>query len=101
MKIRKTGIQQNVALDKMMYSEAELDAMLANNEVSILKNPLKNDDFVKNPFTQEKQTAFYNDDNIRLFLNGKDEIKVIYEDGHYFTVVTTKDGKTYYVDLQH
>lgn len=105
MKVLKRANQKNVGLDRTMYTINDVVKMLSNKQVVWFKD-IYNDDGTYNTmeYTYDVDDVFelkkaIKDEQIRIFLEGKDELKVVNIEGYYYTILTTKDGDMFYVTL--
>ena len=89
MKTLKRAKQNNVELNKDMYSRYDLIRMLDNREIFYID---------EEKFEPCYESMFYNE-TFRVFLDEMKEIKVICHEGYYTNVVVTNDGRNYFVTL--
>lgn len=105
MKVLKRANQKNVRLDGTMYTIKDVVKMLSNKQVVWFKDIYNDEGSYKTmEFTYDVDDVFelekaIEDEQIRVFLEGKDELKVVNIDGYYYTILTTKDGNMFYVTL--
>lgn len=83
MKPLKKAKQQNVALNKEYYTEAEIANMLNNLEIEYLSETFD---------PEQKRPVIYTEDI-------KDLKIVLDEYGYYTTVAVKENGKRYYINL--
>ena len=93
MKVVKKAKQKNVVLDRDYYLFYDIKEMLDNKEICYLDNYLNEKydvyEYVKN---------FDNNDLI-IFLDDGDEIKINLDEYGYYKPVLIKNGKKYFIKL--
>ena len=88
MKVLSRSEQKNVLLSRYCYSDYSIRKMIDNHEIYYL-----NDDF------DECYDYFYGNEDLRIFLEKGDEIKVVYIEGMYRNVLIKPDGRKYVIEL--
>lgn len=89
MKISKRADQQNVELNKDMYTKYDFMRMLENHEIFHID---------EEKFEPSYESKFY-DEDFRIFLEDMKEIKVICHEGYYMNVAVSNTGKQYFINL--
>ena len=93
MKVVKKAKQKNVVLDRDYYLFHDIKILLDNKEVCYLDNQLNEvynfNEYVKN----------YNHNDLVIFLDNGDEIKIALDEYGYYKPVLIKNGKKYYINL--
>ena len=93
MKVIKKALQKNVVLDRDYYLFHDIKIMLDNKEVCYFDNQLNEvynfNEYVKN----------YNNNDLVIFLDYSDEIKVALDEYGYYKPVLIKNGKKYFIKL--
>ena len=88
MKVLSRVEQKNVTLSKYCYSDYSIRKMIDNHEIYYF-----DDDF------DECYDYFYGNEDLYIFLEKGDEIKVVYFEGIYRNVLIKPDGRQYLIEL--
>ena len=88
MKVLNRTDQKNVTLSRYCYSDYSIRKMIDNREVCYL-----DEDF------DECYDYFYGNEDLIIFLEKGDEIKVVYFEGMYRNVLIKPDGRKYFIEL--
>ena len=93
MKVVKKAKQKNVVLDRDYYLFHDIKILLDNKEVCYLDNCL-NEGYNFNEYVKN-----YNNNDLVIFLDYGDEIKIDLDDYGYYKPVLIKNGKKYFINL--
>lgn len=93
MKVIKKALQKNVVLDIDYYLFHDIKKMLDNKEVCYFDSQLNEvynfNEYVKN----------YKNNDLVIFLDYGNEIKIDLDEYGYYKPVLIKNGKKYYINL--
>ena len=93
MKVVKKAKQKNVVLDKDYYLFYDIKNMLANKEVCYLDNNLNE------AFDIYELAKNFDNNDLVIFLDYGDEIKIDLDENGYYKPVLIKNGKKYFIKL--
>lgn len=93
MKVLSRAEQKNVLLSKFCYSDYSIRKMLDNHEIYYL------DDDFDECYDYFCYDYFYGYEDLHIFLEKGDEIKVAYIEGMYRNVLIKPDGRIYFIIL--
>ena len=93
MKVSRRAEQKNVRLNKNEYTNYLIRKMLENHEVCYF------DDNFNQCYDYQEYHHYFNSEDLVVFLDEGDEIKVELFEGYYTNVLIKPDGRKYFITL--
>ena len=93
MKVVKKAKQKNVVLDRDYYLFYDIKEMLDNKEICYLDNSLNE------RYDVYEYVKKFDNNNLIIFLDDCDELKILLDEYGYYKPVLIKNGKKYFIKL--
>ena len=93
MKVVKKAKQKNVVLDRDYYLFYDIKEMLGNKEICYL------DKWLNERYDVYEYIKNYDNNDLVIFLDNGDEIKIALDEYGYYKPVLIKNGKKYFIKL--
>ena len=93
MKVQKKAKQHNVALNQNYYTFFDIQDMMLKKEICFL------DENLNEKYNLKDYVLNYHNENLVIFLDYGDEIKVGLDEYGYYKPVLIKNGKKYFINL--